>query len=182
MDHHNLYVFKYDGEKLNLFQKIEAGYEYDFLTLDVADINRNGHAEIIVTAVVNDDLRSFILEYEEGRFRKITEKAGWYFRVLEHPKEGPILMGQMMGSEAVPVGPVYRMVWKKKSFEKGPKMPFPKETRLFSVAMGDIRGTGKPDIVLFDRRGTSAHLFRRREGSVEGKGAFWGDEQLLRHV
>ena len=172
MDRHNVYIFKYDGEKLSLFQKIEAGYEYDLLTLDVADINRNGHAEIIVTAVVNDDLRSFILEYEEGRFKKITEKAGWYFRVLEHPKEGPILMGQMMGSEAVPVGPVYRMVWKKKSFEKGPKMPFPRETRLFSVAMGDIRGTGKPDIILFDPQE------RLRIFSEDGKEVWKGKERF----
>ena len=172
MDHHNLYVFKYDGEKLNLFQKIEAGYEYDFLTLDVADINRNGHAEIIVTAVVNDNLRSFILEYEEGRFKKITEKAGWYFRVLEHPKEGPILMGQIMGSEGIPVGSVYKMVWKKNSFEKGPKMPFPRETNLFSVAMGDIRGTGKPDLVFLDRAD------RLRIYSEDGKEVWKGRDRF----
>ena len=150
MDRSNLYIFKYDGEKLNLLQKVEAGYEYDFLTLDVADINRNGHAEIIVTAVVQDDLRSFILEYEEGRFRKITEKAGWFFRVLEHPKEGPILMGQQMGSEGLLVGPIYKMVWKKKSFEKGPKVPLPKETNLCGLAMGDIRGMGKPDFIVLN--------------------------------
>jgi len=150
MDNSNLYIFKYDGEKLSLFQKIEAGYEHNFLTLDVADLNRNGHAEIIVSSVVEDDVRSFILEYEEGRFRKITEKAGWFFRVLYHPKEGPILLGQRRGSEGLPVDPIYKMVWKKKSFEKGPKMPLPKETTIFGLAMADLRGKGKPDIITFD--------------------------------
>jgi len=150
MDNHNLYVFKYDGDKLNLFQKIEAGFEHNFLTLDVADVNRNGHAEIIVTSLVEDNLRSFILEYEEGKFRKITEKAGWYFRVLDHPKEGPTLMGQQMGSEGIFLGPIYKFVWKKKSFEKGPKMPFPKETKIFGLHMADIRGGGKPEIILLD--------------------------------
>ena len=150
MDNHNLYIFKYDGDKLNLFQKIETGYEHNFLTLDVADVNRNGFAEIIVTSVVEDNLRSFILEYEEGKFKKITEKAGWYFRVLEHPKEGPILMGQKMGSEGIFVGPIYKFVWKKKSFEKGPKMPFPKETIIFGLTMADIRGDGKPNMIHFD--------------------------------
>src|SRR4030042_4757432 len=86
MDDYHLYVFKYDGEKLKLLQTIGQEYEHTFLTLDVAAVNRNGTAEIIVTSVVEDDLRSFILEFEEGKFRKITEKAGWYFRVLEHPK------------------------------------------------------------------------------------------------
>jgi hypothetical protein len=120
------------------------------LTLDVADVNRNGFAEIIVTSVVEDDLRSFILEYEEGKFKKVTEKAGWYFRVLDHPKEGPVLMGQQMGSEGVFVGPIYRFIWKKKSFEKGPKMSFPKETTIFGLTLADLRGKGKPELIRFD--------------------------------
>jgi TolB-like protein len=150
MDEHNLYVFKYDGEKLSLFQKIETGSQYNFLTLDVADVNRNGFAEIIVTAVVDDDVRSLILEYEQGKFRKITEKANWFFRVLEHPKEGPILIGQRRDSEGIPSGPIYKFVWKKKSFEKGPKMPFPKETSIFGLAYANIRDKDKPDVVTLD--------------------------------
>jgi len=150
MDKNNLYIFKYDGEKLSLFQKIAAGSENNFLTLDVADLNRNGHAEIIVSSVVEDDVRSFIFEYEEGKFKKVMEKAGWFFRVLDHPKEGPILLGQQRGSDGLPVSPIYRMVWKKKSFEKGPKMNFPSETTIFGLAMADIRGKGKPEIIALD--------------------------------
>ena len=151
MDSHNLYIFKYDGEKLNLFQKIEIGNQHNFLTLDVRDVNQNGLAEIIVTSIVEDNLQSFIIEYEQGKFRKINEKASWYFRVLEHPKDGPILMGQRMGSDGIFVGPIYQFVWKKKSFEKGPKMPFPKETVVFGLTMADFRGDGKPNIILFDQ-------------------------------
>ncbi len=150
MDDHNLYVFKYDGEKLSLFQKIETGFQYNFLTMDVADVNRNGVAEIIVTAVVEDNLQSFILEYEEGKFRKITEKTGWFFRVLEHPKQGPTLMWQRMGSEGIMIGPIFNFIWKKKSFEKGPKMNLPKETNVVGFTMGDVRGNGKNEIITFD--------------------------------
>lgn len=150
MDYHNLYVFKYDGEKLSLFRKIEAGHQHNFLTLDVADINRNGVAEIIVTSVIEDNLQSLILEYEQGEFRAITRRAGWFFRVLEHPKEGPILMGQQMSSEGLISGPIYQFLWKKKSFEKGPKMPLPKDFKIFGFTLGDIRGHGKPDIILID--------------------------------
>jgi len=150
MDDHNLYVFKYDGEKLSLFQKIETGTQHNFLTLDVADINRNGYAEIVVTAVAGDNLRSFILEYEQGKFRKIAEKSGWYFRVLDHPKDGPTLMGQKMGSDGLYVDPIYKFIWKKNSFEKGPKMPFPKETNIFSLALGNIRSKETLDLIVLD--------------------------------
>ncbi|MGQ9507989.1 MAG: FG-GAP-like repeat-containing protein [Thermodesulfobacteriota bacterium] len=150
MDYHNLYIFKYDGEKLNLFRKIEAGYQNNFLTLDVSDINRNGFSEIIVTSVIEDNLQSFILEYEQGEFRSITRKAGWFFKTLEHPREGPILIGQKMSSEGLLSGPIYQFLWKKKAFEKGPKMPLPKDFKIFGFAIGDIQGQGKPDIIQID--------------------------------
>lgn len=150
IDNNTLYIFKYDGDKLNLFQKIEHGYEHNFLTLDVADVNRNGFAEIIVTSMVDDNLRSFILEYEEGKFRKIIEKANWFFRALDHPKEGHLLMGQQQGSDGIFSGPIYKMVWRKKSFEKGPKMPFPKETIIFGITLANIRSQETLDILMLD--------------------------------
>jgi TolB-like protein len=158
MDEHNLYIFKYDGDKLTYMRKIATGSAYNLLTLDVADINRNGVAEIIVTAVIGDELRSFILEFEEGEFKKITEQADWYFRVLEHPKDGLTLMGQRMGdvvtdSDSAFSGPIYRFVWKKHSFDKGPKMPFPKGITIFGLAMGDIRGKGTSDLVAIEDSG-----------------------------
>jgi TolB-like protein len=150
MDDSNLYVFKYDGDKLTLFRKIDAGYAQNFLTLDVADVNRNGVAEIIVTSVVDDNLRSLILEFEEGRFKKIGDHLGWFLRVLEHPKEGLLLMGQRMGPDGLVRGPIYRMDWKKTSFESGQKMPFPKETRIFGLAVGYVRNPKDLDLVVLD--------------------------------
>ncbi len=176
MDKHNLYIFKYDGEKLTLLQKIEQGNEHNFLTLDVADINRNGRAEIIVTSVVEDDVRSFILEHEEGRLKKITEKSNWFLRVLVHPKEGPILLGQRRGSEGLPVDPVYRMVWKKKSFVKGPKMPFPKETGILGVALADIRGTGKPEFIALDKFDRLSILSEDGKTQWKSTGRFGGTD------
>jgi TolB-like protein len=150
MDRHNLYIFSYDGEKQKLITKVEQGNEHNFLTLDVADVNRNGVAEIIVTSVAGDDLRSFVLEYEEGKFKKIAENENWYFRVLDHPKEGPMLMGQRMSSEGLVSGPIYRFIWKKKSFERGPKMDFPRETKIFGLTVADLRSQGAFDNVILE--------------------------------
>lgn len=153
MDQHTLYIFSYDGEKLKLILKVEQGNEHNFLTLDVADVNRNGVAEIIVTSVAEDNLRSFILEYEDGKFKKIAEDENWYFRVLDHPKEGPLLMGQRMSAEGTVVSrgaPIYRFVWKKNSFERGPKMDLPKEATIFGLTVADIRSQGTFDFVMLE--------------------------------
>jgi TolB-like protein len=150
VDWHNIYIFNYDGEKLKLTLKVEEGSEHNFLTLDVADVNRNGVAEIIVTSIVADDLQSFILEYEEGKLKKIAEKQNWYFRVLEHPKEGPLLIGQRMNNEGLASGPIYRFIWKKKSFARGPKMEFPKEAKIFGLTVADLRSQGVFDNVILE--------------------------------
>src|SRR4030043_328260 len=163
MDDHNLYVFKYDGDKLSLFRKIEIGYQHNFLTLDVADVNRNGYAEIIVTSVVEDNLQSLIIEFEQGEFRTITKRANWYFRVLDHPKEGPTLMGQQMDSDGLISGPILKFVWKKNYFEKGPKMGFPKKTKIFGLTMANFRDQGATDIITIN---DSGHLIVE---SLDGK-------------
>jgi TolB-like protein len=150
MDRHTLYVFRYDGEKMVLFQKIEEGTEHNFLTLDVADVNRNGVAEIIVSSVIEDNLKSFIVEFENGKFRKVLDRANWYFRVTEPSKEGPILMGQRMGADGLFAGRIYQFIWKKNTFKRGPKMSLPKDVWVFGLSLADLRKTGKPDVIYLD--------------------------------
>ncbi len=59
-------------------------------------------------------------------------------------------MGQQMGSEGIPVGPIYKFLWKKKTYEKGPKMSFPKGTTIFGLALGNIRSKESLDLVVLD--------------------------------
>ena len=172
MSTNSLYIFKYSGEKLTLSQKLELEPGNEFLTLDVADVNRNGYAEIIVTNMVSDHLRSFILEFEEGKFRKIAEEKDWYFRVLDHPKDGPVLMAQLMGSEGIYAGPIYRMVWSKKSYERGPKMPFPRETILFGVGLVEARKKGTLDTLIID------DYSRLRIIEPDGKSAWYSKDRF----
>jgi TolB-like protein len=163
MDSNNLYIFRYNGEKLSLFQKLELAPGNSFLTLDVANINRRGPAEIIVTNLIDDNLRSFILEFEEGRFKKIHEKTGWFFRVMEHPKEGPILLGQAMDAYGLITGPIYQLVWKKTTFEQGPKMPFPTDTKLYGLALVEAKNPGVYDPLIVDQFGRLRILGSRGE-------------------
>ena len=73
------------------------------------------------------------------------------------------MIGQRMNSEGLMDGPIYRFVWKKKSFERGRKMDFPKGTKVSGLAIADLRGQGKPDVVTLDE------LDRLRIRSIDGK-------------
>jgi hypothetical protein len=59
-------------------------------------------------------------------------------------------MGQKMGSDGLYSGPIYKFIWKKNSFEKGPKMPFPKETKIFSLALGNIQSKEKLNLIMLE--------------------------------
>ncbi len=163
MDKHTLWIYKYVEERLRLFRKLRGRAKQTFLALDAADINANGTAEIFVTSVTGEDLSSFILEYEEDRFKRISDRSRWYFRVLDLPRKGPTLLGQKMGPEESFSGSIYQFSWKGKRFARGKKLKLPKNISLFGLAIADITGDGGEKILKFD------HADRLRVLSIDGK-------------
>ncbi len=149
MDEHTLWIYEYVEERLRLFKKLRGRANQDFLALDVADVNGNGNAEIFVTSFAGEDLNSFILEYEHNGFKRISDKNGWYFRVLDLPPKGPTLLAQRMGVKETFYGPIYQFPWKGNTFGKGKRLKLPKETELFGLAIADITGDGKAEIIKF---------------------------------
>jgi hypothetical protein len=150
MGRNTLRIYRYVEERLRPFKTLKAGGNQNFLALDVADVNRNGPAEIFVTSIEGENLSSFILEYEENRFKKVNVGNGWYFRVLDLPRKGPTLLAQRMGAEETFSGPIYRFTWKRKKFRKGKKLKLPKDTPLYGLTIADVTGDGKDEIIRFD--------------------------------
>jgi TolB-like protein len=150
MDKHTLWIYQYIEEKLRALTTLKGGGGRDFLTLDAADLNGNGTAEIFITSIIGEDVNSFILEYEGKAFKRLGDKNGWYFRVLDLPQLGPTLLGQKMGLVESFSGPIRRFRWKKNRFAKGKKVKLPKETQLLGLAIADITGDGKGEIIRFD--------------------------------
>ncbi len=150
MDHRNLWIYKQTGGRLRLFRKIEGHQNDSFLTLDVADVNRNGFAEIVVTNMRLERLRSFILEFEERRIKKIADRQKWFFRIIDSPTVGTTLVGQKISVERQPIGGLYPFVWKGKAFHQGKKPLTTKQIPVFSFNVGDIEGRGEASIVYVD--------------------------------
>ncbi len=66
------------------------------LSMDVADVNRNGVAEIYVTCIVErgETIASAVVEYKDGKYQVIVKEAPYFFRVVRSTQEGQILFGQ----------------------------------------------------------------------------------------
>jgi len=150
MDSRTLFIYKQIGGKPQLFRKIRGRRNDNFLTLDVADVNRNGFSEIIVSNMRSGGLRSFILEFEQGRIKKISDRDRWFFRVTDIPGKGLTLVGQKMSSVKHPYGAIYRFKWKQKRFHPEKKPFIKKEIPVFSLAIADVEGRGEPSVIYVD--------------------------------
>lgn len=66
------------------------------LSMDVADVNRNGVAEIYVTAIVErgETIASAVVEYRNGKYEVIAKDVPYFFRVVRSTQEGQVLFGQ----------------------------------------------------------------------------------------
>jgi TolB-like protein len=150
IDKRTLWVYKQAGSRLRLFRKIEGHRNDDFLTLDVADLNRNGFSEIVVSNLRAGVLRSFILEFEENRLKKITDRERWFFRLIEHPGRNLTLVGQKMGPNRHPMGGIFPFAWTGKKFHPE-KTPLTKrEIPVFGFNLGDVDGQGESSILFMD--------------------------------
>ena len=123
------------------------------LTVDAADINGNGKAEIFL-GMRNERYfpTTYVFEWDGAAFQNIADVPYWYFRVNRDPQTGrDILYGQRGSSKAVLTGPAYTMAWRNGTYEPQEKLPLPKGGSVFGFARGDVTRDGEPDIVSFTK-------------------------------
>lgn len=124
----------------------------NFIGVDVADINDNGRAEVFVTNLntTRDALESFVLEWEAGDFVTVIKGDNWYYRVLELPGRGSVLLAQKRGISDPFVGASYELVWRNGTYEPAGTINVPRGLNLFAFTMGDVFNDGKEMILAFD--------------------------------
>jgi hypothetical protein len=149
IDSHNIMVYQKKDNDFQLIQKI-PGKSYDnYLSVDVADINKNGVKEIIVTNIVRNTLESFVLEYKEGKFVKIASKLPFFLRVIDKDSI-PILLGQDRDFEKPFNRPIHEIVWEDGQYKEGKKMQIPVGLSVYGVTIDSITKSGGEQIIAFD--------------------------------
>jgi TolB-like protein len=143
-----------------------AGYEAEdrtrFIWIDAADINGNGRAEIFASKATGSSISSVVLEMEGGKLKPVVNDSSWFYRVMDWPGLGKILLGQqrMVGSHTGEVGltdaffvpGIFRLVWKGKDYEKEGALPLLnlKGIYVFNFVVGRLGKDPTPFIVAVD--------------------------------
>jgi TolB-like protein len=126
--------------------------------ISIADLNGNGQAEIYVSTEHLGNPDSFAVEWTNGSFAPLFDKAGWYIRILDIPGEGPTLIGQKGKSvsgrtglaieEPSPALPgIFRLRLNGQSLESGEKLVLPSSVNLFDFALADLNNDGSSEII-----------------------------------
>jgi TolB-like protein len=149
IDTHNVMIYHKKDNDFILLQKIPGKSSENYLAVDVADINRNGVKEIIVTSMYRNMVDSFVLEYRDGKFVKIASKIAWFMRVIE-TASGPLLLGQRRGIDKPFNNPIHEIIWEDGQYKEGRKMKIPVGLSVYGLTIDNLGTGGGEKIIALD--------------------------------
>ena len=164
INRNRLSVYRYQQQRLNPMARMEGKSYTHHLTVDTADINGNGRAEIFVSSLYkkHDRLNSFVLEWDGNRLRPLAQGQPWYYRVLHRPGEEPLLLGQRRGiierqdayqmrdTGQLFIGRVYQLTRQGDGYEKDRALNLPEGVNVFNFNYLHNEGTVGPLLVTLD--------------------------------
>ena len=174
IDNHTLKAFQYQQGRLIPLGALEENKSNSFISVDIADINGNGVAEIFITnrPLISSgqaqtrsfgsrtaQMRTFVVEWDGQQFKKIVEGDSRFLRVLHIPHRGAVLVGQRQGrltessgENQIFSGPVSELVWRGGAYVEEDNLGVPARMNLYSIALGDIENNGQEMILSYSHQ------------------------------
>jgi hypothetical protein len=182
-------VFIYDVDRNGIKQvaRIPGQTSDNIIALDAADINGNGVVEIFVTNFPQEEqtgmgrLKSYVLEYQNGKYAKIWQDVELHFRVVEAPSGGVQLYAQTSGQDGPFDGPVRRYSWQGSRYAPTSEVvPLPRAfPNLYGFALADVDGDGAPEILILDHQDYLRIFDRSGQEIFRSSDHFGGSELAL---
>jgi hypothetical protein len=123
--------------------------------VSVADLNRNGRAEIYVASEktakeFETKVSSFVLEWDGEKFSLLLKEPNSYLRVVRLPGEPPRLLGQKCNNDGDFLPEIHSLVWNNGSLTPGGLIKLPESADIYNSRTGDITGSGKSETIFTD--------------------------------
>jgi len=115
------------------------------LSLDAADINRNGRPELFLTEIVRDKVVTTVTEWKDGAYRRIAEVPA-FLRVVSMPGRKPFLIGLAFDLAHFYTGEPKEYSWSGSAYVPGAAFPLPSGVRLYGFSYADF-GEGRSLLV-----------------------------------
>jgi TolB-like protein len=170
IDPKTVYIYKMVNKSFRQWRALKERWSHNYANVSVADLDRNGNAEIYVTDLDGVDNSSLVLEWNGNGFEKISKRQPWFFRVIDIPGKGKTLIGQKREMGGSFLGDVQFLKREGNRFVSTWPVKLPRLGNVLNFAFMELRGTGETHTILFDG---SEHL--RLYGPQGGK--IWVSEE-----
>ncbi|MBA3009427.1 MAG: CsgG/HfaB family protein [Proteobacteria bacterium] len=149
----DLFIYQLEGNRLVQTEKLEFDSNHRIVSLDIADINKNGYPEIFVTSLTvhRDGLQSFVIEYNGTSYVTLVKDESCYYRVMKKP-EGAALLSQDKGKGPFN-GQVYTMMASGDAYTREKRIRMPRYTSVLSLAQGPVTSETANEYVMINEHG-----------------------------
>jgi len=179
IDYRTVYIYKLKGDKLVPVNKKEGPNWAYYASLDVADLNGNGRAEIYVSNVAGESASSFAMEWDGRDFRDLVSGKRWLFRVIDHPIRGKSLIGQRRQTAGVFLDKVYFLTIEDGDIKEGEEVLSFREANVFNFAIGDVEGKGGLESAVLRESGDLLLVNSAGNIDLEDGGGYGGSYRYL---
>jgi len=178
-------VYQFQDQRLRRLGGYSSPDKDRFLSVDVADVNHNGRAEIFASTVSGTTVTSVVLELDGDGLKILEDRSSWFFRAMEWPGKGRILMGQErmfgeIGHARLEGGVfrkgIYEIAWNGSRYVKASEtslMDLP-DIFIYNFAIGDLDGDGVSEVVMIDKFGSMRVMDLAGETIYRGTEAYGG--------
>jgi hypothetical protein len=147
----NIYVYHLQNNRLVEFGSVKMQARSRVHSVNLADLDANGKAEIYISANDDHDPHSWAYEWDGSSLGLILEDVPWYIRVLHIPGEGPTLLGQRGGGDKLLWAGIFRLMRDGVSVMPQERLVMPNYINLFEFSLADVTGDGAHEIVATSR-------------------------------
>lgn len=137
--------------RLQKFGEISILAKNRIISVNIADLNNNGKAEIYATGIDWITPDSFAVEWENDDFTYLFKDEKWYVKPMDIPGPGFILAGQHGGIESPFTSGIYEMEIINGSLQSKDPLAVPDKINLYDFSMADLDGDGKVELIHIDQ-------------------------------
>lgn len=148
---HSVWVYRYVNGRFAKMAHIKGTGNY--VGVDTADLDGDGRDEIFVTNVDDSDgqVISFVLAYNGRTFDRRAEKLSLYFRAINLPQRGRVLLGQRAGIDTFFVSGIFEIGFKDGAYRKETRWKAPREVNLYGLGKGTFMAGDSGQLMAFSK-------------------------------
>jgi hypothetical protein len=169
---HRIEITRFADGAYETVAQVDLGQGRKALAIDGADLNGDGRLELYITAAFDDRLSSMIVSAGVDGYQVRKTNINYYFRNVDLPGEGVVLLAQGMGDEHQDfAGPIFRVQGNGSDISQGARVEVPNPIRLYSFAPLSTSGSGDSIAYL-------SHLDNLQIFSAGGEKLWEGSERM----